>query len=85
MGALDQGRVRSPACRFEGGRAEEVLVDGDESLSDTVGNFGQIACAELVRNQTVFMYRSGQRVFTCQLFYAEEDHTVSTTRTLLPE
>lgn len=60
MGAFDQGGVGSPACGFEGRGAEKVLIEGDESLSDTVGDFGQVACTELVRNQAVVLNRSSQ-------------------------
>jgi len=38
MCSLDQGWVSSPTSRFEGGRVQEAVVEGEKALSDAIGD-----------------------------------------------
>jgi hypothetical protein len=49
--AFDVAGVRSPAGSFERRRVDKAIVDGKESLSDTICNFIEIARAKLIRDQ----------------------------------
>ena len=51
VGSFNQGRVGAPSCRFEGGRVEKPLVEGEEAFSDAIGNIVQIVGPQLVRNE----------------------------------
>lgn len=51
VGALVVGGVGAPAGGFEGGGVDEAVVDGEETLAYAVGDFVEVARAELVRDQ----------------------------------
>lgn len=58
-GSRDRGRVRAlvvggvgtPAGGFEGGAVDEAFVYSEEAFSYAVGDFVEVARAELVRDQ----------------------------------
>lgn len=53
MGSLDEGGIGSPSSGFERSGVEEAVVQCDESLSDSIGNFVEVTGAQLVRYQTI--------------------------------
>lgn len=57
MGSLDVGGMEAPASGFERGGIEEAVVYGDESLANPVGDLGEVAGSQPVRNQALGEFR----------------------------
>jgi hypothetical protein len=44
VGSLYESRIGAPACSLEGGRIEEALIQGEQTLPDAVGDIIEVAC-----------------------------------------
>ena len=52
MRPLVMGGVGPPASGFEGGCVYEAIVDSEKTLSHSVGDFIEVACAKLIGNES---------------------------------
>lgn len=57
MCSFDVSRVESPACSLERSSVEEIVVYGDQTLTDAVSDLGQVASSQLVRDQATSRLR----------------------------
>lgn len=55
MGSFDMNRIGAPASSFERSGAKKAVVDGNQAISYTIGDFAEVACPQLVRDQTVVL------------------------------
>ncbi len=66
-------RRRAPSCSFEGSGVDEALVYGEKSLADAVGNVVEIACTQLVGDET------GDSLAGVEMYWAVQRNTYSST------